>query len=297
MIISKRHEEGPAVKITFWGCRGSIPSPGPSTLRYGGNTTCLEVRDSEGRLVVVDAGSGLRLLGKTLLKDQAPQTVRFFLTHSHWDHLMGFPFFEPAYHERFSFLFCGGAHAQDSIQRYLSHQMQTPFFPVDFSVLKAAFHFRCERPHGGDPPCRLDSLQVFPIPLSHPNGGYGFKFLENGRSFVFLTDNELRHQHPGGLKPALYEDFCQGADLLVHDAQYTERQYGFTRTWGHSTFDDAADLAAAAGVKRLGLFHHDPDRSDEDLDRQVDLCRERLLKTRVKLDCFACAEGSSIELI
>ncbi|MBI5622815.1 MAG: MBL fold metallo-hydrolase [Elusimicrobia bacterium] len=284
------------MKVTFWGCRGSIPTPGPDTLRHGGNTTCLELRDAAGKLLIVDAGSGIRLLGKTLLHDKTPAPIRFFLTHSHWDHLMGFPFFEPAYHKRFSFLFCGGSHAQDSIKRYLGQQMQAPFFPVDFSLLKAGFAFRCERPHGEEPPCRFDSLEVYPIPLSHPNGGYGFKFVEAGRSFVFLTDNELGLKHPGGLKPALYEEFCRGADLLVHDSQYTEKQYGFTRGWGHSTFNAAVDLAAAAGVKRLGLFHHDPDRSDDDLDRQTELCKERLLKLGSSTECFATAERMTLDL-
>ncbi|MDD5627907.1 MAG: MBL fold metallo-hydrolase [Elusimicrobia bacterium] len=285
------------MQIKLWGCRGSIASPGPATLRYGGNTTCLEMRTKKGRIVIVDAGSGLRFLGKALRREPGVSELRFFITHAHLDHLSGFPFFEPAYLERFSLTFCGGVHAQDSIKRYLSRQMTAPFFPVEFSVLKAKFDFACQRdgmrPCSG--PCRWDGLEVAPIALNHPNGGYGFKFTERGRSFVFLTDNELGFRHEGGLTPAQYADLCRGADLLIHDAQYTDAEYRLTRGWGHSTFNDAVDLALAAGVKRLGLFHHDPDRTDDDLDRQVENCRRRIRKAGGAVDCFGATEGTTLE--
>jgi ribonuclease BN (tRNA processing enzyme) len=144
--------------------------------------------------------------------------------------------------------------------------------------------------------CHLDGLEVCPIPLSHPNGGYGYKFIEQGKVFVFLTDNELDFQHEGGLSRAKYIEFCQGVDLLLHDAQYTEEEYKFTRGWGHSNFGDATDLAIEAGVKSLGLFHHDPDRTDNDLDRQVEFCQERIHQKDGKTECFATAEGMEIEL-
>jgi phosphoribosyl 1,2-cyclic phosphodiesterase len=284
------------MKIKVWGCRGSIATPGPTTLRYGGNSTCLEIRTDAGQVMVVDAGSGLRNLGKALRQEKAVAAIRFFFTHSHWDHLAGFPFFEPAYFEHYTITFCGGPHAQDSIQKYLARQMQAPFFPVDFGLLKANFDFRCERPHVEPGHCRIGGLEVCPVSLSHPNGGYGFKFIERNRTFVFLTDNELGSQHEGGLSRAQYVEFCRGADLLVHDAQYTDAEYRVTRGWGHSTFSDAVDLATEAGVGRLGLFHHDPDRTDDDLDRLADLCRERICKLGSAVECFACAEGMVLEL-
>jgi ribonuclease BN (tRNA processing enzyme) len=144
--------------------------------------------------------------------------------------------------------------------------------------------------------CLLDDLEVCPVSLNHPNGGYGYKFIERGKSFVFLTDNELGFQHEGGLSRAQYIEFCQGADLLVHDAQYTEEEYKFTRGWGHSTFGDAMDLAIEAGVKRLGLFHHDPDRTDDDLSLQVEFCQGRIHKKGGTAECFATAEGMEIDL-
>jgi phosphoribosyl 1,2-cyclic phosphodiesterase len=288
------------MKIKIWGCRGSITTPGAATLRYGGNSTCIEIRTAEGEAagqnIVVDAGSGVRLLGKALRKERKISHIRFFFSHSHWDHLVGFPFFEPAYFPDYHITFCGGPHAQDSIRRYLGRQMEAPFFPVDFSLLKAKFDFRCDRTEHESGPCRFDGLEVLPAPLSHPNGGYGFKFIESGRAFVLFTDNELGFKHEGGLDVAGYVQFCRGADLLIHDAQYTDAEYKRTRGWGHSTYADTVDLALAAGVKRLGLFHHDPDRSDDDLDKQVGFCRDRIRAAGGQIECFACAEGMTLDV-
>ncbi len=284
------------MKIRIWGCRGSIATPGPTTLRYGGNSTCLEIRTTTGQVIIVDAGSGVRNLGKDLILENNVTRIRFFFTHSHWDHLMGFPFFQPAYSALYSITFCGGPHAQDSIRSYLTHQMKAPYSPVDFNLLKAKFDFRCERPDMEPGNCRLDGMEVCPVPLNHPNGGYGYKFIDRGKTFVFLTDNELSFQHKGGLSWAQYTEFCRGVDLLIHDAQYTDEEYKLTRGWGHSTFGDAANLAIEAGVKCLGLFHHDPDRTDDDLDRQVEFCRERICLADNAVECFAAAEGMVIEL-
>jgi phosphoribosyl 1,2-cyclic phosphodiesterase len=284
------------MRIRIWGCRGSIPAPGPTTLRYGGNTTCLEIRTSRGQVIIVDAGSGLRNLGRDLSQGKDITQMRFFFTHAHWDHLVGFPFFQPAYSEVFSITFCSGAHAQGSIRRYLNHQMEAPYFPVHFSLLRAKFDFRCERPHREPGHCRLDELEVCPVSLSHPNGGYGYKFIEQGKTFVFLTDNELGIGHEGGLNREEYVDFCRGVDLLFHDAQFTDEEYKLTRGWGHSTFADATDLAIEAGVKRLGLIHHDPNRTDDDLDRQEEFCRERIGLAGSALECSAIAEGTIIDL-
>jgi phosphoribosyl 1,2-cyclic phosphodiesterase len=284
------------MRITVWGCRGSISVPGPSTLRYGGNSTCLEIRTAAGDVIVVDAGSGIRNLGKALLRDPGVSAVRFFFTHSHLDHLVGFPFFAPGYASKFSLTFCGGPHAQSTIRKCLSHQMEAPYFPVDISAMKAQLVFRCERPRKEPCNCRVAGIEISQVPLNHPNGGYGFKFMEGGKAFVFLTDNELGYPHPGGLERAGYAEFCRNADLLFHDAQYTQEEYRTTRGWGHSSYADATDLAIEAGVRRLGLFHHDPDRSDDELDRQVGFCRERIARAGSAVACFATAEGMTLDL-
>jgi phosphoribosyl 1,2-cyclic phosphodiesterase len=273
-----------------------MTTPGHDTLRYGGNSTCLEIRSAAGQVFVVDAGSGVRNLGKALQHEQGVSDIRFFLTHAHWDHLAGFPFFEPAYSDRYSITFCSGQHSQNVIYRYLSHQMEPPYFPVDFHHLKANFNFHCEQPKQGNGNCRIGTIEFLPVALNHPNGGYGFKFMEDGKTFVFLTDNELGFRHAGGLSREEYVAFCRDADTLFHDAQYTAEEYRHTCGWGHSTYRDATDLAIEAGVKRLGLFHHDPGRTDDDLDRQTDYCWEQIMKADSSVECFSCREGMVIEV-
>ena len=287
------------MKIKIWGCRGSIASPGPDTLRYGGDTTCLELDTDEGRKIIIDAGSGIRRLGNQLIKDKSILEVILLMTHAHWDHMAGFPFFRPAYSPDFTIYICGGVTAQNSILDYLKHQMAPPYFPVEFSVMKANFRTGCgcdKQICAGNLPDTGNSFVCQSIPLNHPNGGYGFKFTENNNSFVFLTDNEIRYHHEGGMTRDEYIKFSGDADLLIHDAQYTETEYKWTKSWGHSTYQDAVDLALDAGVKRLGLYHHDPDRTDEQIDRFTDRCREYILKKGSSLECFACADGMELKV-
>jgi len=287
------------MKVKVWGCRGSLPTPGKETLKYGGESTCIEIHSESGQRIAVDAGSGIRKMGRSLLKEQSVSHLTLLLTHSHWDHLVGFPFFAPAYTPNFSITVCGGPRAQESVWKYLTHQMEAPYFPVDFKSLKATFNLgcKCDRVFCDHILPQSDqSVQCHSIPLNHPNGGYGFRFVENGKTFVFLTDNEIGHPHEGGSPRNVYVEACAGADLLFHDAQYTDEEYANTRGWGHSTVTDAVDLAMEAGVKRLGLFHHDPDRTDVDLDRIVERCRMRIAKAGVALECFACAEGMVVNV-
>ena len=280
------------MNVIIWGCRGSISTPGQSTLRYGGNSTCLEIRPREGGVIIVDAGSGMRLLGKKLIKDTTLNELYMILTHAHWDHLSGFPFFIPAYFDRFKINIYGGPKAQKSLKRYFSLQMDPPYFPVDFKALKATFKFGYECPQMG----AIGLVEFFPIPLSHPNGGYGYKFVKEGKTFVFLTDNELDYIHPGGLTRKKYIEFCHNADLLIHDAQYTDEEYKMTRGWGHSTYHSASLLAMEAGVKEFCIFHHDPDRTDDDMDRQVEYCNNIIHKAGSSVKCYASKEGMQITI-
>ncbi|HNY10048.1 MAG TPA: MBL fold metallo-hydrolase [Candidatus Wallbacteria bacterium] len=280
------------MKVKIWGSRGSIAVPGPYTLKYGGNTTCVEVITSEGQAVIIDAGSGFRLLGKKILMEKKSSEIFMIITHAHWDHLSGFPFFTPAYLERYTINVYGGPDARDFLDLYLKHQMSPPYFPVDFSHMKAKFKFGKDCPDTGE----IGLIKISSIPLNHPDGGYGFKFYKQGKIFVFLTDNETRYRHPNGRTKEEYIEFCNGADLLIYDSQYTENEYKLTRGWGHSTFSDALEIGVAAGVKKLGFFHHDPDRTDADLDSQVELCRKRIKEMNSDVDCFGAAEGMEIGL-
>lgn len=284
------------MKITIWGCRGSLPVPGPTTLRYGGNTTCLGISSASGQLIVVDAGSGIHNLGNELVRAGGPKKVRFLFTHAHWDHLLGFPFFSPLYHPDYCLTFCSGHHAQGTISKFLTHQMEPPYFPVDMDACRAEIRFHCDNPCDEERCCCLGDMDVLPFPINHPNGGFGYRFGEGGKSFVFVPDNELDFHHEDGPSRADFVALFRGADLLIHDAQYTADEYRRTRSWGHSTFAHTVDLALEAGVRRLGLFHHDPDRSDDDLERQLAWCRERISAAGGSLECFATVEGMTIDL-
>jgi len=268
-------------------------------LRYGGHTTCVEVRSHGDRVVVLDAGSGLRRFGRQLFKDGGPKELHLLLTHAHWDHLSGFPYFEPAYQPDYGVVICGGPRPMEFFKNTLTQQMAAPFFPVEISRLKAHIDFGCNCDFANCAAGINGSKGDFhcsSIRLNHPNGGYGFKLTEAGKSFVFIPDNELRFHHEGGLERADYVSFCRGADLLFHDAQYTEEDYTRTQGWGHSTITDTVDLALDAEVKRVGLFHHDPDRTDDQLDRLQAEARSYIHDRGRTLDCFACAEGQTVEL-
>jgi len=245
---------------------------------------------ADGHLIIVDAGSGIRLLGKQLLAESGLTEMCLLLTHSHWDHLLGFPFFVPAYLSRFRIHVRGGPLATSSLSKYLAHQMEPPYFPVEFNVLQAEFDFEADGPH---PQCS-GTTNITPIRLSHPDMAYGFRFAEGERAFVLLTDNEPGYAHPGALAWEDYVEFARGADVLFHDAQYTEEEYGRRTGWGHSTFSKATRLAREAGVRRLGFFHHDPDRSDDDLDARVEAAQAEAAAAGSDLECFACREGMEV---
>jgi len=277
--------------IRCWGARGSVPVSGREYLKYGGDTTCIEVRTGDGRVVIIDAGSGIRNLGKRLVAEGVRQ-VDLLLTHAHWDHLLGFPFFKPLYQPSMSIRVFGCPSAQSSVKNMVSDMMTPPHFPVPLKDAKAkvSFHAGCQDSF------EIGPITVTPTMLSHPNGGLGYKLVENGRSLVFLTDNELRFQHPGGGVFDDYVRFCAGADLLMHDAEFDADQYEHTRTWGHSRFTDAVELALEADVKALGLFHHNQDRTDGEIEDIAAACRKAAIRQRPELECFAVYQGMEIRL-
>jgi len=279
------------MKIRCWGARGSIPVSGGDYVAYGGDTTCIEIRTQEDEIIIVDAGSGIRRLGNLLIREKRDRLFMVF-THAHWDHILGFPFFKPAYQRGTVIEMFGCPLAQESIQGMISRTMVAPYFPVNFQDLQAdiSYHEACESSFS------IQSLTVTPIAISHPNQGYGYKFTENGRSFVFLTDNELGYRHPGGLHFRDYLSFSRGADLLIHDAEYTEEEYQETRKWGHSVFTDALRLALEAKVKTFGLFHHNQERTDSGLEGLVQDCRRIIGAKGAQMECFALSQQAEIQL-
>ena len=277
--------------IRCWGARGSIPVCGPEYLRYGGDTTCMEIRTREDEIIIIDAGTGIRRLGNRLL-EEGRFRYHLFFTHSHWDHIMGFPFFRPIYRKETSIRMFGCPFTQDSVRKMISKVMTAPNFPVDLADVQADITYQeaCKDPFG------IKSLTVTPIVTSHPNPGIGYKLVENGRCFVFLTDNELSFKHPGGLDFKDYAAFSAQADLLIHDSEFTEEEYRDKRTWGHSTYKDALRLALDARVKRVGLFHHNQDRTDAAVEEIVGNCRQIIADNGNHLECFAVYQGMEIRL-
>lgn len=277
--------------IRCYGARGSIPVSGPEYLRYGGDTTCFEVRSVADDIIIIDAGSGIRRLGNTLLAENR-FVYTLFLTHSHWDHILGFPFFKPIYDARTTLHIRGCNEAQGDLKKILSRAMTGPYFPVSFECLAANIIYEddCVLSY------RVGPIEIWPIHLSHPNGGQGYKLVENRRSFVFLTDNELGFRHRGGLPAEAYVEFAYGCDLLIHDAEYTPEEYQRTRTWGHSTYLDALEVAIRAKVRRFGLYHHNQDRDDAGVDAILDHCRAIVAARHLPLDVFAVSQGMAIEL-
>jgi phosphoribosyl 1,2-cyclic phosphodiesterase len=277
--------------IRCWGARGSIPVSGKEYLKYGGDTTCIEIRTKNDEIIIIDAGSGIRLLGNRLLAEKKYYYTLVF-THAHWDHLMGFPFFKPIYKKETSIDLVGCPFAQDTIKQMISKIMQPPNFPVNFDDIhaKTSYYESCENGHN------LKSMTIAPIALSHPNQGMGYKFMEDGKSFVFLTDNELMFKHPGGLDYPDYVDFCLNADLLIHDAEFKKEEYKKRRSWGHSVYTDALQLALDAKVKTFGLFHHNQERTDQAIDSMLDDCQKITNEANSSLECFALYQGMEIKL-
>jgi len=277
------------MQVRCWGARGSIPVSGDEYRRFGGDTTCVEVRGHDGHVVIIDAGTGIRRLGLRL-QSERPAEINLLFTHAHWDHLMGFPFFQPLYESGRAIRIFGCPCAQDSVREMVSESMEPPHFPVPLHEVGADLTFRAEC----SKPFEVGGLIVTPFPLSHPNGGLGYAFAESDRRFVFLTDNELGFRHPGGPAFEDYVGFCSGADLLFHDAEFRPEEYDRRRGWGHSTCAEAVDLALEANVKRLGLIHHDPERADDQVDAIVAKCRDRLGQGAAVQECFAVAQGMAL---
>ena len=279
------------MKIRCWGSRGSIPVSGKEYIKYGGDTTCLEIRTLDDRVIIIDAGTGIRRLGNALI-DEGLYSYDMIFTHAHWDHLMGFPFFLPIYNGKSHIRLQGCPFAQKFVETMLSKVMSPPNFPVNYSDIKAEISYT------PDCPSRLEigTVSVIPIRLSHPNQGNGYKFIEEGRTFVFLTDNELDFQHQGGLPFEAYREFVMDADLLIHDGEYTKDEYRTRKQWGHSVYTTALDLALKAGVKRFGLFHLNQGRTDQEVDKMVDKCREIIKDRGSDLECLAMGTDTTFTL-
>lgn len=261
--------------IKFWGVRGSIPTPGPDTARIGGNTSCVEI-NADDTLIILDGGTGLRLLGDKLIKKGKPINAYMFFSHVHWDHIQGFPFFIPIFQSQNEIHIFGGKNLEMTLGETLAGQMNFPNFPVSLDDCNAKMHFK--EFEDGQALTLAPNLTIEGLPLRHPNGCYGYRVEYEGKIFTYCTDTE--HTPEGEPPDANVLKLARDADVFVYDAQYTPVEYtGDDGTiskvgWGHSTYVEAVRLARLANVKHLVLFHHDPGHSDEMVEEIETACQK-----------------------
>jgi len=255
-----------AFKIKFWGVRGSIACPTPRHIAFGGNTSCIEVAMG-GERVILDCGTGLRELGHWFLKKNV-RRASILLTHTHWDHINGFPFFSPAFRKDRNFtIMAGHLNEKGGIQRILAGQMSQPTFPVPIDMMGSKLEFEDFR--FGDSFSLGKGIRVITKPLNHPDGATGYRIEYRGKSMCYITDTEHVVGKPDENVLALIE----GADLVIYDSTYTDKEFPNRVGWGHSTWQEGVRLSQAANVKTLAIFHHDPDHEDLFMEQVERLAR------------------------
>ena len=289
------------MRIRFWGTRGSIPKPGPATVRYGGNTSCVEVR-SDSTLIVLDCGTGAHGLGQQIAAS-APGPVRghLLITHTHWDHIQGFPFFAPLFVAGNEWDVYAPRQMGHTLEAILGGQMQRTYFPVPLGDLAATIRYH-ELTEGM---FDVDGIRVTTRYLNHPAPALGYRLETNGVVLVYATDHEPHSRHhpdTGGEAVRVHREderhieFLADADLLIHDATYTLEEYPGKLSWGHTPAEWAVDFAVAARARRLALFHHEPSRTDRELDALLARCRRRPPDGDA-LEVFAAAEGQYLVVV
>jgi phosphoribosyl 1,2-cyclic phosphodiesterase len=303
----------PDVSVHFWGTRGSIPSPGASTARFGGNTSCVEIRAANGPRLIFDAGSGIRALGHDMCASGAEQEGIVFLTHFHWDHIQGFPFFVPLYRPstRISIVgpeqrigdlsglaSVGAEQKAGDIRSLFAGQMGPVYFPIPYEALSAKLSFH----HLNHGTFEGDGYRVSAMRVRHPSFTVGYRTEIAGRVVTYVPDNELdgdmykEVDKDAGSWAEAFTEFVRGSDILIHDAMYTTEEYRHRHGWGHSTFEQVLELATRAEVPHLVFFHHSPERTDTELLGILDRIRGAARAAGHTLTIDAAEEGRDLVL-
>ena len=285
------------MRVRFWGARGSLATPGAGTVRYGGNTACVEVRTPGGCLIIIDCGTGMHRLGQHLLAtERAPLRGHLLISHTHWDHIQGLPFFAPFFASGSTWNVYAPKGMTQSLHDALAGQMQYTYFPVQLDQLEAkiAYHELVEGTF------RIDDVTIRTRYLNHPALTFAYRLEHAGATLVYASDHEPHARHLAGGEGAIegedlrHCEFLAGADLVIHDAQYLAQEFPDKVGWGHSTVEYAVAVCRAASAKRVALTHHDPGRDDDAIDRIVERTRRELERGSVAMEVFAAAEGSTL---
>jgi phosphoribosyl 1,2-cyclic phosphodiesterase len=298
------------MKLKIWGCRGSIPTPGKDTVRYGGNTPCVELKLDDNNLIILDSGTGIRNLGNYLMRKGESIRAHIMITHPHWDHIQGFPFFKPIFISGNEFTIVGSGARTKTLEQIVADQMDRVYFPVRLSELKASIKFL----QVGEEEFKIYDATVQTIYVNHPGFTLGYRITFNNKSIVYISDNEPFDREitpylfnwekevierfdsvPGDPNQRIF-DFVRGADLLIHDTTYTPEEYIEKVGWGHSHYLFTLRVAHEGQVKRLLLFHHDHMHTDNMIDEIFEHCKNEVKKRKYKFNLMVASEGMEIEI-
>lgn len=298
------------MKLKIWGCRGSIPTPGKDTVRYGGNTPCVELKLEDNNLIILDSGTGIKNLGNYLIHKGESAKAYILITHPHWDHIQGFPFFKPLFISGNEFTVVGPGAKTKTLEQIVADQMDRVYFPIRLSELKATIKFL----QVGEDEFKIYDATVQTIYVNHPGFTLGYKISFDKKTIVYISDNEPfdreitpylfnwekevveRFENVHGDPNKRIFDFVKGADLLIHDTTYTPEEYIEKVGWGHSHYLFTLRVAHEAEVKQLLLFHHDHTHSDSMIDQILEHCKNEIKKKKYKFKLFVAAEGMEIEI-
>ena len=274
------------MKVSFYGTRGSCPTPGKDTVKYGGNTACTLIEADDGKKLILDAGTGIRILGEELI--HLDENIYLLISHNHYDHIQGFPFFKPLYQaDRKIFIY--PAVTEPNEPKAIVEQMHGSYSPIEERILSSEINFML--PDWTQQPTEINGFKVIRQPMNHPNGGRAYLISCDGQSIAYVTDNEL-NAPKSVMNKEQWSNFVYGADLLIHDGQYIESDLPLKLGWGHSLISESIELALQAKVKALAIYSHDPERTDSELDN----LQVKIDKMSLPINVILSKEGQSIVL-
>lgn len=278
----KQKSLGQKAAVSFWGVRGSVSSHQIKNSRTGGHTACVAIR-YQNRWFICDAGTGIRQLGRKLESRKEP--IALFISHLHWDHIFGLPFFKPLYQRGRKVLLAGPSHRRQSFKKLFHQIMTPPFFPIRPGIWKAKIGWKTIR----SGKIKLGAVLIESKKVRHHDGTFGFCFhFPGGKKIIYVTDQELSPSNRS------FARWIEGADLLIHDSQYDRKKYRSKKGWGHSAFENVLEMAVQSKVKNLVLFHHDPDANDRLLEKRLAWCRKRIKQLKSGLKCSLAKEGATV---